>query len=205
MLFHYADEPHYRRHGPQGYRDYRFYKPWLRDEFQFRCIYCLCHERWFPDGDNSFSIDHLQPQSVAPSIALDYNNLVYACCQCNAAKGDAADILDPCRHAFGRHLSVSNDGVIHGLTPQGTLLIQVCRLDREKLTAFRRGIIELYQTLTTHQDAGAGILLERFFGFPSNLPDLSALRPPAGNTRPNGIEDSYFKKRFLGKLSALMV
>lgn len=158
MLFRYANEPHRRKHGPQGYQDYRSYKPWLRDEFQFRCIYCLCHERWFPDGDASFSVDHLQPQSTAPSRILDYDNLVYACCQCNAAKGDAAHVLDPFAQAFGQHMSVLNDGAIHGLTPQGTALIQICRLDREKLTAFRRGVIELYQILTAHQGAEADAL-----------------------------------------------
>ncbi len=30
-----------RRHGPGGYVDYGSYRPWLRDEFVFRCVYCL--------------------------------------------------------------------------------------------------------------------------------------------------------------------
>ena len=48
-LFAYPRELHERRHGPLGYLDYGDYRPWLRDEFQFRCVYCLCRERWFPD------------------------------------------------------------------------------------------------------------------------------------------------------------
>jgi hypothetical protein len=50
-VFDYPVGTHVRRHGPQGYLDYKHYKPWLRDEFSFRCVYCLCRETWFPDGD----------------------------------------------------------------------------------------------------------------------------------------------------------
>jgi hypothetical protein len=57
MIFRYPMSAHERRHGPRGYQDYRSYKPWLRDEFEFRCVYCLCRERWFPDGDANFSVD----------------------------------------------------------------------------------------------------------------------------------------------------
>jgi hypothetical protein len=49
-VFDYPSLPHARRHGPQGYADYKHYKPWLRDEFSFRCVYCLCRETWLPDG-----------------------------------------------------------------------------------------------------------------------------------------------------------
>jgi hypothetical protein len=51
MAFIYPHHPHVRRHSPRGYRDYRSYKPWLRDEFDFRCVYCLWRERWCADGD----------------------------------------------------------------------------------------------------------------------------------------------------------
>ncbi len=40
-VFAYASTDHQRRHGPRGYTSYRAYKPWLRDEFAFRCVYCL--------------------------------------------------------------------------------------------------------------------------------------------------------------------
>jgi hypothetical protein len=42
MVFTYPHSFHVRRHGPCGYHDYRAYKPWLRDKFEFRCVYCLC-------------------------------------------------------------------------------------------------------------------------------------------------------------------
>src|SRR6059058_3521824 len=75
-VFAYALYPHERRHGPQGYEDYQSYKPWLRDEFSFRCVYCLCRESWFPDGDDSFSVDHFTPRTAVPERATDHDNLV---------------------------------------------------------------------------------------------------------------------------------
>ncbi len=36
--FIYPARPHTRRHGPQGYAGYASYRPWLRDEFSFRCV-----------------------------------------------------------------------------------------------------------------------------------------------------------------------
>ena len=44
--FVYPSTPHQRRHGPRGYADYGTYRPWLRDEFCFRCVFCLLREQW---------------------------------------------------------------------------------------------------------------------------------------------------------------
>jgi hypothetical protein len=200
MIFRYADTPHTRSHGPQGYQDYRSYKPWLRDEFHFRCVYCLCRERWFPDGDANFSIDHVRPSRTAPVQRNLYDNLVYACCQCNASKQDATGVLAPCEEPFGRHVEVLDDGTIKGHTLYGAALIRICRLDRPKLTAFRRGMLTLWRALERRQDPEAAALRHRFFGLPANLPNLSALRPPGGNTQPHGIEESYFSRHQRGEL-----
>lgn len=53
--FAYTSTPHQRRHGPSGYDSYEAYKPWLRDEFVFRCVYCLEREMWYPDRASSFA------------------------------------------------------------------------------------------------------------------------------------------------------
>ena len=84
-MFNYPQHAHQRRHGPRGYNDYRSFKPWLRDEFAFRCVYCLWRETWCAAGDAAFSVEHLQPQSRQPDLARDYTNMVYACC------GDVGD------------------------------------------------------------------------------------------------------------------
>lgn len=62
--FLYPSSIHSRRHGPAGYQNYESFKEWLRDEFSFRCVYCLFRERWYPNGSMSFSIDHVIPRSV---------------------------------------------------------------------------------------------------------------------------------------------
>ena len=75
--FNYPTKPHQRRHGPTGYGDYESYRPWLRDEFLFRCVYCLNREKWYSD-DVAFNIDHFLPVAVAPDMECDYSteNLV---------------------------------------------------------------------------------------------------------------------------------
>jgi hypothetical protein len=201
VVFQYPGQPHVRRHGPRGYRHYEAFKPWLRDEFCFRCVYCLCRERWLPDGDAHFSVEHLQPQSLAPERRTDYDNLAYTCCQCNAAKQDCAWVLNPCDEALATHLEVLEDGTIRGLTPVGVAWIQVCRLERPKLTAFRRGLLALLRDLSQRQGPEADGLLRHCLGFPDNLPRLSGLRPPGGNARPEGIAESALERQSRGELA----
>lgn len=128
-----------------------------------------------------------------------YTQLVYACCQCNAAKQAAADVLDPWVEPFGRHVQVAADGTIHGRTPQGHALIQICRLDRPKLTVFRQGMLHLWHDLRERPGSEAAALRQRFFGAPENLPHLAALRPPGGNTRPQGIAESAYARQQRGE------
>jgi hypothetical protein len=77
--FAYPSTKHQRRHGPAGYDPYRGYKPWLRDEFTFRCVYCLEREMWYPNRAASFSVEHIAPKSEDPSLICVYTNLAYAC------------------------------------------------------------------------------------------------------------------------------
>jgi hypothetical protein len=198
--FTYSDVPHERRHGPRGYVDDEHYKPWLRDEFTFRCVYCLCREVWFPDGDRNFSVEHVRPTSLAPQGLTEYDALLYACCQCNAARRASLLPLDPCS-GLASHLEVADDGTIRGLTPAGEDLIRICLLDRPNLTAYRRLILETLTLLRRKRTSDAAELLRRYFGYPANLPDLAALRPPGGNSRPDGVAACGFERRRRGELA----
>ena len=80
--FRYPNVPLARRHGPEGYADYRSYRPWLRDEFAFRCVYCLIREQW-GRVSGEFDLDHFLPQASHPDQTIEYDNLVYACHTCN--------------------------------------------------------------------------------------------------------------------------
>jgi hypothetical protein len=200
MVFEYPQSPHQRRHGPRGYVGYQAYKPWLRDDFDFRCVYCLWRERWTAAGDASFSVEHVQSQLIAPERTGDYDNLVYACCRCNSIKTDARNILDPCQDALGDHLQVLPDGVIHGLTPEGRDLIRICKLDQPLLTESRGRLLELFRVLERVQSPKATALLRLYRGYPDNLPVLAKCRPPGGNTRPAGIAGSRYEQSRRGEL-----
>src|SRR5205814_6335056 len=91
--FLYPAQPHVRRHGPEGYADPESYRAWLRDEFTFRCVYCLLREQW-GRVRGTFDIDHFLPVSLHPERERTYDNLLDACAACNAAKGNRA-VPDP--------------------------------------------------------------------------------------------------------------
>jgi 5-methylcytosine-specific restriction endonuclease McrA len=93
--FDYPEPQGTRRHGPANYAGYASYRPWLRDEFDFRCVYCLKRETW-GQVTFEFELDHFEPQSLNPQLRLDYVNLVYACRRCNAVKRDQT-VADPFR------------------------------------------------------------------------------------------------------------
>lgn len=60
----YPSTPRDRRHGPKGYKQYQRYRPWLEDEFHFRCAYCLKRKAWA--RTDVWVVDHLVPQAADP-------------------------------------------------------------------------------------------------------------------------------------------
>ena len=63
--FTYPAQPHNRRHGPQGYSALESYRPWLRDEFAFRCVYCLTREACGP-FTGVYALDHFVTAALQP-------------------------------------------------------------------------------------------------------------------------------------------
>ena len=116
-LFDYPPQ-HVRKHAPHGYAKYDEFKPWLRDEFQFRCVYCLERERWYPNSKASLSVDHVVAQVNDDTRIVEYSNTVYACSRCNSAKRENS-LLDPTETSFANHLEVHADGTLHHKTLQG--------------------------------------------------------------------------------------
>jgi hypothetical protein len=200
MVFAYPDQPCERRHGPCGYQKLEGYKPWLRDEFCFRCFYCLCRERWLPDGAGSFSIDHLMPLSQAPELRTEYDNLIYACVMCNSLKQAEEWPTDPLADPAGKHLQVREDGVVECLTRIGYDMIRICRLNRPALVRYRRTLMKVLAFLHHNTAPEAAVLLRQYLGFPDDLPRLRNLRPPDGNRRPEGINQSWYERQRRGEL-----
>jgi len=199
MIFEYPRSRHYRRHGPSGYRSYHSYKPWLRDEFAFTCVFCLVRQRWSPDGHAAFSVEHLHPKKLGQGI-LDYNNLLYACLECNSLKRALIGILDPCMNGYGLHLSVNGDGTVNPLTKRGAILLDTFRLNDRQRIEFRNEYLRLFGFLKSKiSEPEAADLFESAFGFPSDLPDLRRHSPPK-NSRPKGARECYFVMRELGQL-----
>ena len=194
--FRFPVKRHCRAHGPQGHQSYKAYKPWLRDEFQFRCVYCLTRERWIGDGHNRFSIDHVKPQITHDHLSCDYDNLVYACLRCNTLKKDKTGLPDPCKTSLHKHIKLSALGKFVGLTPQGKRLVEYLMLNSEERVGDRRAWLRMFEG-QNRWDAES--LLWRF-GYPSDLPNLAKLKPPKGNKRPKGLERSYHLRKTQGKL-----
>lgn len=184
----YPARPHSRRHGPTGYSTYDSYRPWIEDEFYFRCIYCLNRKVWSPT--NIWAIDHLVSQDDAPELECEYDNLVFACQFCNQQKL-ANRVPDPCRVAYGKCLRVESDGKVTPLNTQGKRLVKIIRLNHPRFIQERLKTMRLLKILAEF----APVEFQRLMDFPTDLPDLSALKPPGGNHRPEGISESCFARR----------
>lgn len=190
--FAYPTEPHSRRHGPSGYTNYQSYRPWLEDEFSFRCVYCLKRMVWAPT--DVWSVDHIVPQVDAGDLACVYENLVLACQYCNRMKSDH-HVPDPGQVAYGRCLRVGANGAITPLNKQGKRLIRELRLNHPGYTRWRFVRIQELHSLARNDPK----IYELAMGFPQELPDLRKLQVES-NSRPQGINESWHEKRRRGEL-----
>jgi hypothetical protein len=186
--FEYPTQPHTRRHGPAGYKDYESFRDWLHDEFTFRCVYCLHREQWY-GRDAAFHIDHFNPVALNTVGECEYLNLIYACAACNEAK-KAVVIPDPCKVAFEDCLRIMPDGHVKPLNDHGKKLEQVLRLNSPQNLQYRSRLMQTLKTLKAHNMA----LYVDYMRFPDNLPDLRKKHVPS-NTKPEGVENCYFALR----------
>ncbi len=193
--FDYPDRPHIRKHGPRGYTDISSFRHWLRDEFSFRCAYCLNRERWQPH--QSFVIEHFLPVAYYPEKELVYDNLLYACVSCNSAKGSKL-VPDPTQVLLAGDVLVHADGSIEGRSEKASELIESMQLDNWDYREFRRMWIVICGKMSKLGPSTRREVL----GFPLHLPDLSKLRPPDGNSRSAGLETSAYTQHQRGELPA---
>jgi hypothetical protein len=190
--FAYPTTPHLRRHGPDGYADYGLYRDWLRDEFLFRCVYCLRRETWLTLR-RDYEIDHFVPRSVRPDGEKDYDNLVFACRECNGTKAVKC-LPSPEAVAYGDCLVVDAKGVIRAKNKTGQAIIEALGLDADDYTTMRRRIIE-----TVSECKPGSKTIKWCLGYPENLPNLS-LKTPKSNKRPEGVHDSCYERNRRGEL-----
>ena len=141
-----------RRILARTYTDYTRYRPFLRQDFRHRCVYCLRHE-FFLGGEAGCEIDHHRPQrgsSARPDLISVYENLYWCCVECNQNKGDTwpslveyargQHFLDPClpHDDHELHWRSEPDGSLVALTPIGEYTIAHLLLWREQLAYLRQ-------------------------------------------------------------------
>ena len=193
MIFDYPDQREERRHGPSGYASYPRYRPWLRDEFDFRCVYCLKRETW-GQVTGEFDLDHFEPQSVNPRRQLDYLNLVYACRRCNSVKRDQS-VGDPFRLLHAENVATRPDGSLYTQDRETRRLIRQLDLNSPRLKKWR----SMWMRMVTLAEEREAEIYYQLVGFPDDLPDLGKLRPPH-NHRREGLEECWFARRGRGEL-----
>jgi hypothetical protein len=170
--FRYPSTRHTRRHGPRGYADYTGFRPWLRDEFSFRCVYCLFREQW-GRVNGIFTIDHFVAVTNDHELESDYDNLLFACVTCNFRKG-ARVLPDPLAVLTSTAVRVDSDGTIHADAKSAAAqLIELLGLDSPESTSFRKRWIEIIALARQNPD-----LYQQLMGYPDELPDLRRRRPP---------------------------
>lgn len=200
--FAYPKSPHVRRHNPAGYTDHKTYKPWLRDEFHFRCVYCLRREMWTSDREAAFSVDHIVPQSdPVRGLALQwvYTNLLYACLRCNYQRNNK-DILDPTIEPMAAHLIVDKRGRVQSLTNEGQDLIDLLKLNTDPLVRERERVLRvLAQYKSTPTDPSIRQNFLDTFEYPEDLPDLRDPRP-VSNSLAHNVANCYAVQRLQNRL-----
>lgn len=195
--FEYPTKPHVRRHGPAGYSDYESYRDWLRDEFMFRCVYCLHREQWYGRGA-TFHIDHFFPVAIDASRRLEYENLLYACASCNTAKSNILGVPDPCSVAFADCVGIKEDGRVEARNKAGESLVKKMRLNSKANVGWRFRWMRALATLYLHNPD----LYREYMGFPDELPDLRRKDVPR-NTKPESVADCYCALRERARLPAV--
>ncbi len=134
---------------------YQEAREYLLEDFYWMCGYCgksgeIMHQR--------FHIDHFVPQSLAPELTNNYNNLVLACPKCNRTKSKKwptkdknvhndgyIGFVDPATKEFDQHLERNDHGFIQGKTKLGKYMCQSLHFDIRRTDLYWK-IQHLYET-----------------------------------------------------------
>jgi len=81
------------------------------------------------------------------------------------------------------------------LNQKGRRLVKALRLDNQDYTRMRHLMIRILQCCAK----GDRKLFVALMGYPSDLTDLAKLSPP-GNSRPEGVRNSFYAVRARGEL-----
>ena len=146
-----------RQNSVPQFSDYKKYKPYLREDFHYRCVYCSIHENEY-GGPRGFTVEHFRPKKIFADLINDYANLLYGCEICNPFKRkdwpsdnpliDGVGYIDPCEHDYDDHFRV-NGFEIEGLTQVARYMIERLHLNRRQLIKLKK---KRFDEETTHTE-----------------------------------------------------
>jgi hypothetical protein len=99
-------------------------------------VYCLAHEMEVGPlaRYGGFEIEHFQPRGKFGQLRHQYRNLLWACAECNRAKGGhwptanelafGARFVDPSAEGLGKHLELSGKDDVVSHSPAGAYMIR---------------------------------------------------------------------------------
>jgi len=162
--FAYPKSRHRRKLSPPAYSTYKPYKPYLREEFGSRCVYCC-----LPDGlkgPDAFGVDHYRPRKRFPALATTYSNLFYCCNCCNSRKSQfwpSAEQLrnqefvpNPCDHVMFQHLQYKGP-IIDLKSPAGRQAEKVLDFNDRASVEYRQFVLDLIAaSMVTSKPANGG-------------------------------------------------
>jgi hypothetical protein len=140
-------------------------------------------------------VEHFEPAARVPARALDYKNPLYACRTCNAKKAARA-VPDPTVELLRGVVTMDDNGLLVATSPEARELILVLGLNTRRQRTYRRMVADVVRMAEENDTS----LYRQLMGYPDDLPDLSWLRPPGGNGKPEGVAASHFARRERGEL-----
>ena len=138
--FKYPHVKHKRSSNPPSYTTYQEYKPFLKEEFGKKCVYC-CKISPFEDK-GGFHVDHYRPKSLFANLTNEYLNLFYSCAACNRFKSTywsdipSERLLNPCDNVMNQHVSFEKC-MIAGKDSQGELFVRLLHLNDNDSVKYR--------------------------------------------------------------------
>jgi hypothetical protein len=155
----------------------------LRLEFRYRCVYCLaCEAEVGPSQQyGGFEVEHFKPKGVRRFAQLrsQYHNLLWACYNCNRAKGETWPtqdeqkrgyrFADPTKEGLRQHLEVQLD-VVHPLTATGEYVVEEVNLN-SSAHRHRRALRIEYAKKIAKLEASLAAVRSRYAGGIAGLAD----------------------------------
>lgn len=140
--FKYPYKKHIRTENPPAFTDYKKFKPFLKREFENKCVYCRKISSVLT-YKGSFHVEHYRPKHIFQDLRNDYHNLFFVCALCNIYKGKywvsepKEHILNPCDHVMSQHLKFDEEKIV-SLTDQAEITLKKLRLNDDNALKYRK-------------------------------------------------------------------